>query len=201
MDFAEPLQALVPGATGRVLDVLVHTTMPLSGRAIAQLAGVSPAQAARVLPRLAELGLVRRTSAPPAVLYEFVHDHVAADALHLIAGISFVFLERLGNEIASLPTAPAAAAVFGSLPRGEAHVDSDIDLLVVRPEGIGTDNDEWEQGLNTIREHGRRLSGNPVEILEVGRVECHHLLRGKRPLWRAIAKEALVIHGPPLLEL
>lgn len=201
MDFAEPLQALVPGATGRVLDVLVHTTMPLSGRAIAQLAEVSPAQAARVLPRLAELGLVRRTFAPPAVLYEFVHDHVVADALHLVAGIGFVFLERLGKEVASLRPAPAAAAVFGSLPRGEARPDSDIDLLVVRPERVGPDDDEWQQGLDTIRVRGRRLSGNPVEILEVGRAECHRLLRGKRPLWRAIAKEALVIHGPPLLEL
>ncbi|HEX2038859.1 MAG TPA: nucleotidyltransferase domain-containing protein [Acidimicrobiales bacterium] len=201
MDFAEPLQALIPGTTGRVLNVLVHTSMPLSGRAIAQLAEVSPAQAARVLPRLTELGLVKRRFAPPAFLYEFAHDHVAADPLHLLAGLGFVFLERLGNEIASFRPAPACVAVYGSFPRGQAHADSDIDLLVVRPETVDVDDEGWQRVVDTIRTRGHVLSGNRVEILEVGQLECRRLIRGKRPLWRNVVVEALVVHGPPLYEL
>lgn len=50
MDFVRPIEALVPGAQGRVLAVLVETTAELNLRTIAQLAGVSQAQASRLLP-------------------------------------------------------------------------------------------------------------------------------------------------------
>ena len=50
MDFVHPVEAVIPGAQGRVLAVLVDTTAELNLRTIARLAGVSLAQASRVLP-------------------------------------------------------------------------------------------------------------------------------------------------------
>src|SRR5260370_29062545 len=125
VDFAEPLQALIPGATGRVLGVLVHTSKPLSGRAIAQLAGISSAQAARILPRLVELGLVESQSSPPSILYAFVPDHVAARPLQAFTRLALNFVEQLGAEIASLRPVPACVVVYGSFAPHQARIDSD----------------------------------------------------------------------------
>jgi hypothetical protein len=41
VDFAAPVQALIPGAQGRILAVLAETTAELNLRTIARLSGVS----------------------------------------------------------------------------------------------------------------------------------------------------------------
>ena len=41
MDFVHPIEAVIPGAQGRVLAVLVETTAELNLRTLARLAGVS----------------------------------------------------------------------------------------------------------------------------------------------------------------
>ncbi|MFQ5517665.1 MAG: helix-turn-helix domain-containing protein, partial [Acidimicrobiia bacterium] len=63
MNFARPIEAIIPGVQGRVLAVLAETTAELNLRTIARLSEVSLAQASRVLPGLVELGLVERREA------------------------------------------------------------------------------------------------------------------------------------------
>jgi len=60
MDLVQPVQAVIPGAQGRILAVLAETSAELSLRTIARLSGVSIAQASRVMPKLVELGMVER---------------------------------------------------------------------------------------------------------------------------------------------
>jgi len=201
MDFAEPIAALIPGATGRVLEVMTQTSREMSVRAIARLAGVSAAQASRVLPALAELGIVERQDAPPAVLYRILQDHVAVKALSALARASLAFAEELAREIDGMSPPPASVAAFGSFARHEARADSDIDLLVVRPADLREEDESWRAVVDGIREHAQRLSGNRIEILEVGLREIRPLIRSKRPLWRDIVRDAVVIYGPPLHEL
>ena len=43
MDFVRPVQAVIPGAPGRILAVLAETTAELNLRTIARLASVSNA--------------------------------------------------------------------------------------------------------------------------------------------------------------
>lgn len=198
MDFAEPVQALIPGATGRALAVLVQTSMPLSGRAIAELSGVSPAQAARVLQRLVDLGVVESRSAPPAILYSLVTEHVAAEPLRMLSRLPARLTERLAEEIAEIEPSPACVGAYGSFARHQARADSDIDLLVVRPPGVDSDDDAWAAALETIRASADRLSGNRVEILEVGRAEIPGLLGSRSRLWRDIERDFLIIYGTPL---
>jgi predicted nucleotidyltransferase len=198
VDFAEPIQALIPGATGRVLSVLAHTTREMSARSIARVAAVSPAQAARVLPRLAELGLVTRRDVPPASLYRLASEHIAADAIGALARLPSTFIERFGSDIQRLRPRPACVAAFGSFARHRARADSDIDLLVVRPSGLNEEDAEWRATIDHIREHGRALAGNPIEVLEVGQAEVRSLIRSKRPLWREIVRDAVLVSGPPL---
>jgi|SRR5918996_640547 predicted nucleotidyltransferase len=201
MDFTEPLQALIPGATGRVLAVLTHTSVPLSGRAIAELAGVSPAQAARVLPRLAELGVAEQRQSPPAVLYALVREHVAAEPLMALSELDDALMRRLGERISQLEHPPVAVAVYGSFARRQARADSDIDVLVVRPMGTDEEDERWRSTVGQVHATARRLSGNRVEVMEVAQEGVRDLVQSDRPVWQSIAREARLIHGIPLEEL
>ncbi|MBA2691073.1 MAG: nucleotidyltransferase domain-containing protein, partial [Rubrobacter sp.] len=53
---------------------------------------------------------------------------------------------------------PLKIVVFGSVARGDANYDSDIDLLVV------FDHVEWAEKRNVTREVRRSLNGIPVPV-------------------------------------
>lgn len=195
MDFVRPIEAVVPGAQGRVLAVLAETTADLNLRTIAQLAGVSQAQASRVLPGLVELGIVERREVPPASLFRLVPEHVAARCLlHLARSFDFV-LGEAGRLAGTLPRPPLSVIAFGSFARREAGPDSDIDLVVVRPTDIDEDDDAWAESIEGWRRDVRRLTGNQVEVLEVSDDEAASRLSGDSTLWAEIREDGRVVHG------
>jgi len=195
VDFLRPIEAVVPGAQGRVLAVLAETTAELNLRTVAQLAGVSQAQASRVLPALVELGVVERREVPPASLFRLVPEHVAARALLALARSSDVVLDEIGRLARALPCPPVSVILFGSFARREASPDSDIDLVVVRPDEMHEDDDAWAESLEGFRLDLRRLTGNPVEVLEVSADEAASRLAGRSPVWADIRREGRVVHG------
>jgi len=201
VDFKRPVQSVIPGVPGRVLAVLVETTAELSLRTIARLAGASPAQASRVLPRLVELGLVERREVPPAALFRLVPEHLAAGPLADLARAGDRLLEEMGHAAAALPTAPAGVILFGSLSRGEADAQSDIDVVVVRPAGVPPDDEQWWSSLDQWSGAVRGMSGNRVELLEIGVDEIAARLAGSEPLWRGIRRSGVVVFGLGLEEL
>jgi predicted nucleotidyltransferase len=201
MDFVRPIEAIVPGTQGRVLAVLVETTAELNLRTIAQLAGVSQAQASRVLPRLVELGVVERREVPPASLFLLVREHVASRALLALARSTDAVLADLGTLASALPRPPVSIIVFGSFARGEAGSDSDIDVVVVRPAGIDEDDEEWATSLEGWRSDVRRLTGNPVEVLELSADEAVPRMEDRGELWADIRRDGLVVHGLDLDDL
>jgi predicted nucleotidyltransferase len=197
MDFARPVEAIVPGAQGRILAVLAQTTAELNLRTIARLADVSPAQASRVLPTLTTLGLVERRDAPPSVLYRLVPDHVGARAIVTLTQARRTLFEEFGRTAEeSMPG--ATVVVFGSLARGEATSESDIDILVVRPSGIAEDDVEWATVLQSWKRQVHRLAGNRIDVLEMGEDEVPRKLRSKRPLWVDIRRDGILLAGKPL---
>jgi hypothetical protein len=195
VDFAHPIEALFPGAQGKILAVLAETTAELSIRTIARLADVSVAQAARVLPRLNELGLVERRDVPPSSLFRFVPEHVSVQPLLQLARARDVLIEEMGRAAAVLPLVPVSVIVFGSFARGDSDAVSDIDAVLVRPVGIDADDDRWSSAVEQWRTTVRRMSGNAVEILEIGTEEVAARLNGRREVWRAIRHDGLVVHG------
>lgn len=86
-----------------MLAVLTETTAELKLRTIAQLAGVSQAQASRVPPGLVKLGLVDRREVPPASLFRLVPEHVASRALLALARSTDTVLDEMGRLARALP--------------------------------------------------------------------------------------------------
>ena len=91
-----PIEAVVPGAQGRVLTTLAEVTAELNLRTIARLSGVSQAQASRLLPGLVELGMVERREVPPSSLFRLVPEHVASRAILALAASTDAVLDELG---------------------------------------------------------------------------------------------------------
>lgn len=201
MDFVRPIEAIVPGAQGRVLAVLAETTAELNLRTIAQLAGVSQAQASRILPGLVALGVVERRDVPPASLFRLVPEHVASRAILALARSADAVLDDIGPLAAALPRPPVSVVVFGSFARREAGSDSDIDVVVVRPAGIDEDDEDWATSLEGWRSDVRRLTGNPVEVLELGADEVAARVAGHGQLWAEIRRDGRVVHGLGLDDL
>lgn len=201
MDFVRPIEAIVPGAQGRVLAVLAETTAELNLRTIAQLAGISQAQASRLLPDLVALGVVERREVPPASLIRFVPEHVASQALLALARSTDTVLDEMGRLAGALPQPPVSVIVFGSFARREAEVESDIDVVIVRPAQVDEDDDAWSASLETWRRDVRRLTGNQVEILEVSADEAATKLAGRGGVWADIRRDARVVHGLGIDEL
>jgi predicted nucleotidyltransferase len=201
VDFVRPIEAIVPGAQGRVLAVLAETTAELNLRTIAQLAGISQAQASRLLPDLVALGVVERREVPPASLFRLVAEHVASRALLALARSTDTVLDEMGRLAEALPQPPVSVIVFGSFARREAEIDSDIDVVVVRPADIDEDDDVWSSSLEAWRRDVRRLTGNPVEILEVSADEAATKLAGRGQVWADIRRDGRVVHGLGIDEL
>ena len=201
MDFVHPVEAVIPGVQGRVLAVLVDTTAELSLRTLARLAGVSVAQASRVLPGLVELGLVERREVPPSSQFRLVRSNVAARAVIDLARSRNTVLDTIGAGAAVLPSPPASVIVFGSFARGAAGRESDVDVVVVRPDEITEDDEDWSASIEAWRTEATATAGNAVQVLEVSASEAQSRLRSNKQLWRDIHRDGVVIHGLTTSEL
>jgi predicted nucleotidyltransferase len=194
MDFRRPVEAVIPGAHGRILAVLAETTAELNLRTLARLARVSPAQASRVLPELVTLGLVQRREAPPSALFSLVDEHVGARAVRTLSRAREAVLKELGKLAAEINPRPVSAVAFGSFARGEADEASDLDILLVRPEDEDND-DRWVSSVEEFRIAARRLTGNPVQVLEVAERDVARQLSKKTPVWHDIVRDGVSLHG------
>ena len=201
MDFVHPVEVVIPGVQGRVLAVLVDTTAELSLRTLARLAGVSIAQASRVLPGLVELGLVERREVPPSSQFRLVRSNVGARAVIDLARSRNSVLESIGVGAATQPIPPASVIVFGSFARCAAGRESDVDVVVVRPDEISEDDENWSASIENWRNEATAIAGNSVQILEVSASDAQSRLRSNKQLWRDIRRDGVVVHGLTIREL
>lgn len=201
MDFVRPIEAIVLGAQGRVLAVLAETTAELNLRTIARLAGVSNAQASRVMPGLVELGVVERREVAPSSLFRLIPEHVASRVLLGLARSSDLVLAEIGRLASKLPRPPVSVIVFGSFARGETDSGIDIDMVAVRPQNIDEDDDAWAESIEDWRRDVARLTGNPVEVLEVSADTAATKAAGRSQVWADIRRDGRVVHGGDLDEI
>ncbi len=201
MDFKRPVEAVIPGAQGKILAVLVETTAELNLRTVARLSGVSVAQTSRILPSLVALGLVERREAPPSALFRFVHDHLASQAIALLARARERVIDELGQTAAELDPAPVSIVVFGSFARDDADAQSDIDVVVVRPEALDEDDDRWRRALENWCHNAKRLTGNSIEVFEIAEDEIAERLSGQGAVWRDVTRDGVTVFGAAVDQL
>ena len=197
MQFPEPLSSVVPGLHGRVLGVLARTDQPLTGRAVAGLlrAPASPSGVQKVLDDLVGNGVVVAAPAGRARLYTLNRDHVAYQAIDQLAHLRDRLLERIKAEAESWDVPAKAVWLFGSTARGQGDADSDLDLLIVRPDHVDESDPRWLRQIVTLTEHATAWSGNSCEVVEYSAQELRELISHGERLVTELRRDAVPIAG------
>jgi predicted nucleotidyltransferase len=186
MFFNEPFGGIIPGARGAVLATLLRTGTPLTGRQIHRLVrdeySLWTVQGA--LKALTRLGLVETQTIGRAGVHTINEAHA-----------SVAPLRALLDPVASLRAAinagtdgdDHAVILFGSIARGEATPDSDIDLAVIAPSG-------WDKRVE-LEDSVRARLGNDCDVLVFTEVEFDRLATSGEPVVRDIIRDGVALIG------
>jgi predicted nucleotidyltransferase len=192
MDLSRPIEALIPGARGRLLGALIGSGRELSTADAARLSDVSAPQASRVLAQLVELGIVERRDVPPAVIYRPVAGNAVIVMLTELYMLRNRVLEFAKQSASQISPSPVRLSVFGSVARGTSDAESDIDIVAVRRSGADED-DNWVESLGRWSAGLEAFSGSRINILEIGIDEWRALDLSERSLWRDINRDEIVL--------
>lgn len=135
-----PYADVVPGVRGAVLATLAQLSVPVTVRALARHADVSPQGALQVVNELASAGIVSVTPAGRALMVSLNRDHLAVEPILGLVGLRARLVDRLANELVGWPNL-AGGWLFGSAARGDGNLDSDVDLLLVADHDL---DERWE---------------------------------------------------------
>lgn len=195
MDFRHPLSVVTPTLDGDVLTVLARADTEFSGREVHRALGHSSHTGVRrCLERLVGVGIVLERSAGNALLYRLNRDHLAAPQVEALATLRLQLFERLRETVAAWKIRPALGAVFGSVARGEAGADSDLDIFLLRPAGIDQDDPVWRDQVIALEEAASAWTGNDARSLEYSQSELPRLRR-EEPVIAEIAADGIVLVG------
>jgi predicted nucleotidyltransferase len=196
MNLAHPMQSVIPSAHGAVLGVLARTSEPMSGRQIATMTRprFSQSRVNRVLGELGREGIAEVDPRPPATYYRLNHNHVAAPGILALASMWQMLLDRIRGLLAEWPTLPIAAWLFGSAARADADTQSDLDILLVRPDQM-PDDEAWQERLDDLVDQIRRWSGSPCEPLVLSETELLAAVRRGDRLVAELRRDAIHLAG------
>ena len=194
MDLAHPLAVVTPTLDGDILAALALVDAAFTpGKLHRVLSQHSEDGIRRALQRLANQGVVVVERAGNAYLYRLSDAHLAAAPIRALAQMRQTLLTRLEDRLESWVPAPVYGAVFGSAARGTMRTDSDIDLLLVRPDEC--ERDRWDDLVALLAADVTAWTGNDTRVLELSESD---VLRASReePLLRDVVDHGLTVAGP-----
>lgn len=199
MDVVHPIHAVIPTLEGPVLEVLARTTRPLTGGEVHRLARAGSASGIRLaLSRLADQGVVHAQGRTTAIFYEANRDHLAWPAVELLVGMRTVLLDRLKAMLDSWQPRPVHASLYGSFARGDGDASSDIDVLLIRPNGMDEDEQPWGSLGDTLRDRIQAWTGNRCHVFELDLARLTEHVRRSDPLVDSWIRDSVPLAGPEL---
>lgn len=187
MRFDVAFGGLIPGASGAVLAVLLRTGSGLTGRQVHGLVRdrFSLWSVQQALASLVGLGVVESQTVGRALVHTINEAHYAIQPLRVLldpfAALREVVQRSVGSSV-------VAVILFGSVARGDATADSDVDLVVLA-------SSEWE-GRSDLEDAVRARLGNDCDVLvftpeEFGRLAAS----GDEPVVAQILADGVVLFG------
>lgn len=203
MNLSEPALSVIPSVTGSVLAALARSTESMSGRALEER--LKPKASHRgvqeALRRLVEAGIVHRVDKGGAALYSLNRAHLAASAIGQLARLRDELLNRMRNAISEWTVSPHASVLFGSLARGEGGPESDIDLLIIRPDLVERTNTRWRDQLVELNKDVWEWTGNPLRVIELSEAELQSESKMGEAYLDSASREGITLTGIPLSRL
>jgi predicted nucleotidyltransferase len=199
VDLGSPISVVVPSLDGPVLQVLAQADEGLSGRQIHKLAGSGSVAGVRlVLQRLAATGLVHVDDLGNSLLYRLNRKHLVAPVVELLADLRSTLVSRLADEISRWRIPPVHASVYGAVARGDGDLDSDVDLLLIRPDQHEFEDVLWEDQVTRLMQTVVDLTGNPAHIFELSQTELANHLATEDPILNDWIQPSIQLTGVPL---
>jgi hypothetical protein len=190
MDLGSPYRDVLSGSRGRLLAVLTQLAVPVTVRALATAADVSPQGALDVVNDLVEAGILRSTIAGRARMVELNREHLTVGAIVGLFGVRGVLVDRLRGELGGWPSL-AGAWLFGSAARGDGDRSSDIDLLLVAK--TSTDDAGWVHATGLLLGQVRGWTGNDAQLVEHTLATFSALVRRKNALIAVVRAEGVAL--------
>jgi predicted nucleotidyltransferase len=136
------------------------------------------------LKALAQLGLVNTQTIGRAGVHTINEDHVSVPPLRAlldpIAALTDIVREAVGDDVKTV-------ILFGSIARGEAHINSDIDLAVIAPAA-------WD-GRTDLEDAVRTRLGNYCDVLVFTPEDFTRQPEIDEPVVREILTEGIALIG------
>ena len=186
MLFGEPFGGVIPGVRGAVLGVLLRTDAPLTGRQVHALVSddYSLWTVQGALKTLTQLGLVNTQTIGRAGVHTVNEDHVSVAPLRAlldpIAVLTDTVRDVVGDEVQTV-------VLFGSIARGEAKINSDVDLAVIAPP-------EWDRRTD-LEDAVRTRLGNACDVLVFTLEDFSRLSDTGEPVGREILTDGVPLVG------
>jgi predicted nucleotidyltransferase len=198
MDLGHPEYSILGTNRARVLHRLFVLGEAASGRYIHELSGNAALQTTqRILDELVSIGMVRVRRVGAANAYRANRDHILWEPVEAILATRARLESSITAVLESVFGARLLGAMlYGSVARGDATAESDIDILAVW-------GDTVEDELQAIivadaSDRIARLSGNPAQIIAMTRSELEALVDADDPFVQSLRREGRRIAGAEL---
>jgi predicted nucleotidyltransferase len=196
MDLGSSLLDVTTSVRGALLLELARLERPVSRRQLAALAGVAPGNASAVIDDLIDVGLVSEAMAGRASMVSLNRAHLAAGPVLELVGLRGELIRRLRERLSGWPDLDEAW-LFGSVARGDADRESDIDILIVARD---LDSPDLHDRLSQLQADVRAWTGNDLQLVEHTATSWRKLTRAKNPLVERIRRDGIRLAGDaPLL--
>jgi predicted nucleotidyltransferase len=164
----------------------MRTGTPLTGRQVHGLVSddYSLWTVQETLKALARLGLVESQTIGRAGIHTINEGHAAVPPLRALLDP----VAMLRHALSAVSDQQVSTVIlFGSVARGEATTDSDIDLAVIAAEG-------WDKRAE-MEDHVRMRLGNACDVLVFTAAEFDRLSRTGKPVVRDILRDGVALVG------
>jgi predicted nucleotidyltransferase len=199
MDLKSPISTVVPSLDGPVLLVLAAAEEGLSGRQIHKLAGAGSVAGVRlVLQRLAATGLVHVDDLGNSLLYRLNRKHLVAPIVEQLANLRSTLIDRLAGEIGAWRIPPVHASLYGAIARGDGDPDSDVDVLLIRPDQLEFEDVLWEAQVSRLMQTVVDLTGNAAHLFELSQSELTGHLSAEDSILNDWTQHNIQLAGVPL---
>jgi predicted nucleotidyltransferase len=189
MDLGSPLLDVAPAVRGALLQTLARLEQPVTRRRLAAAAGVAPGHASSVIEDLIRAGLVNEAVAGRSSMVQLNRTHLAAGPVLALAGLRGELIRRLRERLSGWPDL-LGAWLFGSVARGDADGESDIDVLLVADD---LQSPDLHQRLERLHTDVRSWTGNELQLVEHSRGSWRQLVVALNPLVERIRLDGIAL--------
>ncbi len=202
MNVTHPIRGVIPTLDAPVIEVLAGTTRALSGREVHRLSGTGSVRGIQlVLARLVAQGLVRADEHASVTLYMANRSHLAWPMLEALVGLRNDLFAQIRDFVGSWKVAPVHASLFGSAARRDGGAESDIDILVIRPDTVAEGDEAWEAQVDDLRDQVRTWTGNRCQVFDIDRSRLAEHVAARDPLVESWLRDEIVLAGESIRSL